>query len=335
MSKLTLLLSVLFTVMVGAAGARAGADLPDFPPGVFTDGQQYSLADLKGKVVVLYMYEKDCPTCMEKLKTYYNPMVEHFRGKPVQFIAIAAGDNALDVKMYINDTHIKMPIYIDAYSLMERRYGEKISLQNILQTRVIGPDGNLISGGYNLTEESVDQAVAAAKWKYKDKGYDPALSAAVERFEWGYYPEGMRALRPYLRTSKKSVAESAAKLLEQVKEEGKAWKTEAQGNIESNPVAAYDGFTKVKSVFEGDKEMMEGVDAALKKLKSEKVIVDELAARKMASFLAGQTAKARPPSAAQMADGYRAIAKKYPDTPSGQSAEKLAGEFVVEVSSGR
>jgi cytochrome oxidase Cu insertion factor (SCO1/SenC/PrrC family) len=30
----------------------------DFPPGRFTDGNKYSLADLRGKVVVLYFFEK-------------------------------------------------------------------------------------------------------------------------------------------------------------------------------------------------------------------------------------------------------------------------------------
>ena len=44
------------TVTLGAG--RAGEQAPDFPPGEFSDGGRYSLEDLRGKAVVLYLYEK-------------------------------------------------------------------------------------------------------------------------------------------------------------------------------------------------------------------------------------------------------------------------------------
>ena len=51
-----LLLCVAAPTALGAG--RAGEQAPDFPPGEFTDGGRYSLEDLKGKAVVLYLYEK-------------------------------------------------------------------------------------------------------------------------------------------------------------------------------------------------------------------------------------------------------------------------------------
>ena len=51
-----LLLCVAAPTALGAG--RAGELAPDFPPGEFTDGGRYSLEDLKGKAVVLYLYEK-------------------------------------------------------------------------------------------------------------------------------------------------------------------------------------------------------------------------------------------------------------------------------------
>jgi hypothetical protein len=51
-----LFLCLVATVARGAG--RAGEQAPDFPPGEFTDGGHYSLEDLKGKAVVLYLYEK-------------------------------------------------------------------------------------------------------------------------------------------------------------------------------------------------------------------------------------------------------------------------------------
>ena len=50
---------LLCLAVPSALGAgRAGEQAPDFPPGEFTDGGRYSLEDLRGKAVVLYMYEK-------------------------------------------------------------------------------------------------------------------------------------------------------------------------------------------------------------------------------------------------------------------------------------
>ena len=51
-----LLLCLTATIARGAG--NAGEQAPDFPPGEFTDGGRYSLEDLKGKAVVLYLYEK-------------------------------------------------------------------------------------------------------------------------------------------------------------------------------------------------------------------------------------------------------------------------------------
>ena len=51
-----LLLCLAAPAALGAG--RAGEQAADFPPGEFTDGGRYSLEDLRGKAVVLYMYEK-------------------------------------------------------------------------------------------------------------------------------------------------------------------------------------------------------------------------------------------------------------------------------------
>jgi hypothetical protein len=53
----TLLLLCLAAPTAFGAG-NAGEQAPDFPPGEFTDGGRYSLEDLRGKAVVLYLYEK-------------------------------------------------------------------------------------------------------------------------------------------------------------------------------------------------------------------------------------------------------------------------------------
>jgi hypothetical protein len=52
------LLFLCLVAAVARGAGNAGEQAPDFPPGEFTDGGHYSLEDLRGKAVVLYLYEK-------------------------------------------------------------------------------------------------------------------------------------------------------------------------------------------------------------------------------------------------------------------------------------
>ncbi|HEV7300361.1 MAG TPA: redoxin family protein [Tepidisphaeraceae bacterium] len=319
------LLILCATTTAAFSAGKAGEEAPDFPPGVFSDGQQYRLADLRGKVVVLFMYEKDCPTCRARTTREFNPIVDQYRDKPVKFIAIGAGDNAAEVRQFMGQTQIKMPVYVDAFSIMEKRYGQTISLNNIHQWRVIDPEGKI--AGYRPNDDWMEKAIAKASWRFKDKGYHPALAQAVEHFEWNRYDLGMKALKPHRKSKKADVAESAQKLYDTIKAEGQVWKADADAAMEASPAVAFDGYTKLKAIFEGDTELLAGVDANLAKLKTDKAMTAELAARKMMAALAAQSNKPNPPAASEMAAGYRAVAKKYPDSPSGQAAEQLASEL--------
>ena len=53
------LLLPCLAVSTALGAGNAGEQAADFPPGEFTDGGRYSLEDLRGKAVVLYLYEKD------------------------------------------------------------------------------------------------------------------------------------------------------------------------------------------------------------------------------------------------------------------------------------
>ena len=52
-----------FTWWGADARQKAGDPALDFPPGLFVDGKPYSLADCRGKAVVLFFYESQCPRC--------------------------------------------------------------------------------------------------------------------------------------------------------------------------------------------------------------------------------------------------------------------------------
>jgi peroxiredoxin len=314
-----------------APGYAPAAEAGDFPPGPFTDGGRYSLADFEGKVLVLFFYEKDCPSC-RGLIPERNKVVEQFRGKPVKFIAIGPGDTLTDVKSYVRSTQLKMPVFADTLGLMQHRYGTQISLNNIYQFRIIGPDGKIV--GHSMDPAAIEKAVAKVKWKYNDGGYDPKLNNIIDLLEWNQHPQAVTQLKPLTKGPNKAVAESATKLLEAVKAEVQGWLDEAEkAQSAEDPVKAFDLYSKVAAAFPGD-DLGKKADAPLKALRTDKTVVAELAARKAYDQLNNVMANANAKKKREIAGLCHNIATKHPNTPTGKKAAALAEQLQAVASAG-
>ncbi len=304
----------------------SGPSAPDFPPGSFSDGGHYSLDDFHGKLLVLFFYEKDCPTCRGLIPTR-NAVVDQFKDQPVKFIAVGPNDSMNDIVSYIKGTHLEMTTFADTLGVMEARYGFHISLKNIYQFRYIGPNGSVIDQGIDFTPEKVAQALKSVKWKYKDGGYDPRLEGIIDLLEWNQYPLGMQQLRPWLKS--KPTAESAKRLYDAVKVEGKQWLDQADQARETDPAQAYDLYTKISATFIGD-DLAKTAEAALKTLKTSQAVKDELAAREMYLPLYDVMARAKPANRAEVAEYCTSISTKYPMTSTGKKAAQLARDLQNE-----
>src|SRR5688500_14768563 len=111
-------------LFVGAglvAPSVAGAAAADFPPGAFSDGGRYKLSDLEGKVVVLFFYEQNCPSCRASIPAR-NKVIDQYKDKPVKCLAIAPGDTLAEASGYTRDTKLKMPAFSDLFGVMQTRY---------------------------------------------------------------------------------------------------------------------------------------------------------------------------------------------------------------------
>jgi len=304
---------------------KFGEAAPDFPPGVFTDGNQYRLSDFKGKVVVLYFYEANCPTCKGKIPEY-NALVKAMQGKPVKFIAVGTGDSSGEAAAYAAQTKMVMPIFADSLGLMEKRYGMEISLKNIYQFRIIDPEGKVVS--YIGGAEEIDKALAKTKspWKYKGEKYDAKLDPILDLFEWGQYAQGMKLLTPARKSISKALAAEANKLYDVLKKEGEEWKAEAEEVAEAEPIKAYDLYTKIATVFAGE-PLGKSVAEPLKKLTANKAVSAELAARKAYSIIDATLSKTPAAQKAAAVKFCQDIAKKYAGTPTAEKAAALAKEI--------
>ena len=319
-------LSAACLVSRASAAGKAGEQAPDFPPGVFSDGGHYKLADFEGKVLILFFYEQDCPTC-RGLIPERNKVVQQFKDKPVKFIAVGAGDSIPDVMSYVKGTRLAMPSFADNMGVMEHRYGQHLSLQNIYQFRIIGPDGKIV--GYRMEPAEIEKAVAGVKWKYKDAGYDPKLGNILELLEWNQFDRAIPMLRP-LTKGKQPVNESAAKLYDALKTDAKGWLDEADKAAKAeDAVKAYDLYAKVSTCFAGD-DIAKTADAALKTLKKSKTVSDELAARALYDQLGVTMSKVAHNRREDVIGFCRGIEKKYPNAPTAKKAAELAKDLEAE-----
>jgi peroxiredoxin len=173
LSLCLLFLTSAFLPSTAAQGGVCGDIAPEFPDGQFSDGEHYRLGDFRSKfLVVLFFYEQECPTCRATIP-HRNMIVKQYENEPVKFIGVGAGDSLEDVKSYVRETHLAMPVFADSHGLMQKSYGFKISLHNIYQIRLISPLGVVI--GYDMEPASIDRAL-----RILSSGKDNYLGSPVE-----------------------------------------------------------------------------------------------------------------------------------------------------------
>jgi len=204
-------------------------------------------------------------------------------------------------------------VFSDSFSLMEKRYDQTISLHNIWQFRVVGPDGKVAGYNMELSDKFLDKAVAASTWKYKDQGYDAKLNPAIDLLEWGQYEQGVQKLRPFLKNANAEVATSAQKLFDAVKAEGQTWMDEAAKAEADEPIRAYDLYARTVAAFAGD-PLGDQAKTSLKAISSKQPVQDELAARKMYESFVGAMAQSNPTNKGKLIDIGKKIVQKYPST---------------------
>lgn len=120
------------------------------PPFQLVDiqGNAFSLADFKGKVVFLDFWATWCPPCVIS-----SPEVEKiaadYKGKPVEVVSISLDDSEAPVKKFIQERHITNRVAL----VGDSDVSEKYKIHGIPAFFIIDQEGNLagVWRGYNLT----------------------------------------------------------------------------------------------------------------------------------------------------------------------------------------
>lgn len=126
--RITTLLLALVTPLLASASPEIGKPAPDFTLAT-VDGKSVSLADLKGKVVVLEWFNPSCP--YSGVKFYQTGKMQETQRKAVAlgatWIVVSTGraNSAADLAKLADSWKIPAPLAVDPDGTVGRAYGAK------------------------------------------------------------------------------------------------------------------------------------------------------------------------------------------------------------------
>ena len=110
---------------------KAGDKAPDFTVEMF-DGTKTSLAELKGKVVLLNFWATWCPPCRQELTRVQKDIIDRFAGRNFVFLPISRGEKREDVAAFREKTGYTFPMGLDPSQAIYDRYASNYIPRNFL-----------------------------------------------------------------------------------------------------------------------------------------------------------------------------------------------------------
>ena len=276
---LAVLAAVTFANLSVAWGQET-ADLLPSDPAAWINSPPLSAEALKGKGVVLWFYEEQCPTCRGKWPGMYE-LANKYANEPVLFIAVNSGNLRPAVEQYAKAVKLEWPVIADPTRQMEKSWiGNEISLQNIHQVGLILPTGKKERGRWDDLEASVQKALTGASWKIDPKSVPEVFQPTWRLVELGKYTAAAALLKKGLATSNPEVKEAATRVYAIVQAEMKAVADQAAKlKMEGEPWRAYRQYEAFTAAFTGY-DVPPEIAAAAKELADNPKVKQELEAAK-------------------------------------------------------
>lgn len=181
---------IALTLAVLSSTAMHAADGPlQLPadPSLWINSPPVSLESLRGKGVVLYFFEEQCPSCAKKWPDLVK-LSQQNADKPIVFIGISSGTDRAAMERYVHTNGVAWPVVLDPTRTFEKAAGVgEISLQNIGQYRYVTADGAMRQGDWQDVPGTAAKALEGAAWRVDPMGLPPALKPAWMAVELGNF----------------------------------------------------------------------------------------------------------------------------------------------------
>jgi thiol-disulfide isomerase/thioredoxin len=250
-------------------------------PSLWINSRPLSNNALKGKAAVLWFFEEDCPTCRGKWPDLI-AVSKKFEGKPVVFIGVNSGKPREEIEAYAKDVGVKWPILLDPTREFEKSAGVgEISLQNIYQLGIIGPDGSFSQANAREFGAAAERAAAGAKWTVDPTGMPAALMPAWTAIEMGDFAAAATLVKKGLATNKPEIKEGATKLNDAVQALVKQELDQAKTSLDGGQKwPAFKAYQSLSQRFAGY-TLPDEVATQLKELATDEQVKKEIAAAKI------------------------------------------------------
>lgn len=212
----------LILMVASCQGFVAAADqLPPFPadPAQWINSGPLSTSGLKGKGIVLWFFDDQCPRCRSRWPALME-MSKKFESQPVVFIAVNSGAGRAELEQYAREVKCSWPLLVDTSREFEKACGiSPISLQNIYQLKFAKADGSLEYGNPDDIPATAEEALQGARWKVPPTEVPDSLKPTWVAIETGNYKGVAAPLKKAQGASKPETKEAASKLMEIVQQE--------------------------------------------------------------------------------------------------------------------
>ena len=110
---------------------KVGEEAPNFTVEMF-DGSTVSLAELRGKVVLLNFWATWCPPCREELTHVQEEIIDRFAERPFVFLPVSRGESREAVADFREETGYEFPMGLDSTRSVYDRFASNYIPRNFL-----------------------------------------------------------------------------------------------------------------------------------------------------------------------------------------------------------
>ncbi|MEM8874717.1 MAG: redoxin domain-containing protein [Planctomycetota bacterium] len=296
---------------------------PEFPPGVWSDGGDYSIDDFDGKVLVLVFYDDGCSKCAASTEEYAK-LQEAFEDEPVYVFAVAVNDSETSAAQYAKTNGMGVPVFVDNAGLLTAAYGLDIPHDGNRKFMVVRPDGSIRNCGFmpNHATDHVGELAEDVATMFDFSDVPEIFVPVLRDIEIGKWGRALRTAEPGLRSPDDAVREATERLFVTAEEQADVLLAEAaEANDAGDALAAMLKYETVVEEFSVFPDRVTAARKAARPLQKHPDVQKEMAARERYAMLTNGLRQATP----QQADDVRAFARKlvteFPDTPTAKRVE--------------